>query len=83
MIVGPPSSCRKHADVPFLHKSFQIASVVYTLHNSLTSDFIEGEANMLGREVTLTKQYSFELKHSFDFHRKERGYVEVTMFRIE
>jgi len=83
-IQNPPFGAqRKHADLPFLHKSLEIAGVVYTLHNSLTSDFIEREVKGLRREICFRKRYSFELKHSFKFHRKEREFVDVTMFRIE
>jgi putative methylase len=83
-IQNPPFGAQnRHADVPFLHKAVSIADTVYTIHNSKTADFILNEVERLGGTVSLTKEYEFEIPHTFDFHRKERVFFNVTLFRIE
>ncbi len=83
-IQNPPFGAQnRHADKPFLHKAISIADTIYTIHNSRTEDFIRNEVKKLGGIVTLTKEYEFEIRHTFDFHREERVFFNVTLFRIE
>jgi putative methylase len=83
-IQNPPfGSQTRHADLPFLRKALEIAAVVYTMHNSKTMDFLEKEVGALGRTITHRKHYSFEIRHSFRFHRKERESIDVALLRIE
>jgi putative methylase len=83
-VQNPPFGAqKKHADLPFLNKALEIAGVTYTIHNTQTADFIEKTVADLDRVVTYKKQYSFDIKHTFEFHRKERKAFEVTLFRVE
>lgn len=83
-IQNPPfGSQKKHADLPFLHKAVEIASVVYTIHNSRTVEFLEREISSINGVITHRKAYSLEIKHRFDFHTKEREFIDVLVFRIE
>ncbi len=83
-IQNPPFGAQnRHADVPFLHKALSIGRTVYTIHNSRTERFVQREIEVLGGTVTSKKNYQFEIKHTFDFHRKERETFDVTLFRIE
>ncbi len=83
-IQNPPFGAQnRHADVPFLRKALSIASTVYTIHNSRTERFVQKEIVALGGNVASKKNYQFEIKHIFDFHRKERETFNVTLFRIE
>ena len=83
-VQNPPFGAQqRHADVPFLNKAVEIAGVVYTIHNSQTADFVEMKVTDVNRAVTYKKQYSFEIRHTFEFHRKEREAFDVTLFRIE
>jgi len=82
-IQNPPfGSQTRHADLPFLKKALALAEIVYTIHNSKTDGFIEKEIGRLGGKINLRKQYDFEIRHTFDFHKKERAYFKVTMFRV-
>lgn len=83
-IQNPPfGSQKKHADVPFLHKAMSIAGTTYSIHNSNTTEFIQREVESLGGKITLKKEYEFEIRHTFEFHRKDRAFFNVTLFRIE
>ena len=83
VLQNPPFGSQKtHADRPFLEKALALSSVTYSLHLSKTREFIEMLSNKLKSEITHTKQYNFEIKHTFDFHRKEQKNFEVTMFRF-
>jgi putative methylase len=82
-IQNPPfGSQARHADMPFLKKAIGLGEVVYTIHNSKTDDFVEKEIGRLGGKIDLRKQYDFEIRHTFDFHTKERAYFKVTLFRV-
>jgi putative methylase len=83
-IQNPPFGAQnRHADVPFLHKALSIAGTTYSIHNSKTKEFIQREVDSLGGKITLKKDYEFEIRHTFDFHRKDRVFFNVTLFRIE
>ena len=83
-VQNPPFGAqKKHADLPFLHKAIEIAGIVYSIHNARTADFIKREVNARGGNITAARDYSFEIRHSFDFHTKEKEFIDVIMFRIE
>jgi len=83
-IMNPPfGSQTKHADLPFLDKALEISNVIYSLHNSETLLFLRKRIGDAGRILNLEKKYSFEIPHSFKFHRKEKVNIDVTLLRIE
>jgi putative methylase len=82
-IMNPPfGSQNRHADIPFLDKSMEIADVVYSMHNSGTMDFLRAKISKSGWQFSLERNYKFEIRHTFDFHRKEKQYFDVTMMRM-
>jgi len=82
-IQNPPFGAQnRHADLPFLRKAVEIADVVYSMHNSVTDRFIRKEVGNLGGQVDTVRDYEFEIHHTFDFHRKEKKSVNVTLYRI-
>lgn len=84
VLQNPPFGAQKrHADRPFIRKALAISKIVYSFHLTDTQEFIEKEAERLGAIVTHKKGYEFEIRHRFEFHRKEKKYLDVTMFRIE
>ncbi len=84
VLQNPPfGSQRKHADLPFLRKAMQIGNVIYTLHNSVTEDFIERKIQELGGRITHRIRYRFSIPRIYDFHRKENVQREFVLFRIE
>jgi putative methylase len=84
IVMNPPFGAqRRHADRPFLQKAFETAHAVYSFHMSETWEFVEREARGAGFTVTHRNKYKFAIKHMFEFHRKERELIEVTLFRME
>jgi putative methylase len=82
-IQNPPFGAQnRHADIPFLLKATEIADVVYSMHNSVTDKFIRKKVEVLGGRVDTFREYDFEIKHTFDHHRKEKETVKVTLYRI-
>jgi putative methylase len=82
-IMNPPfGSQNRHADIPFLDKAMEIASTVYSLHNSETIDFLRRKVEKTGWRLELEKNYKFEIRHTFSFHRKEKALFDVTLIRI-
>ncbi len=92
-IMNPPfGSQTKHADLPFLDKALEISNVIYSLHNSETlpflrkrieeAAFVHENESRAGYILDLEKNYKFEIRHTFEFHRKEKMNVDVTLLRI-
>lgn len=84
VLQNPPFGAqKKHADEPFLEHAVKVASVVYSFHNAETEDWVEKKVGALGGAVTDRLRFAFPIPHTFDFHRKDRVDVPVTLFRIE
>lgn len=82
-VMNPPfGSQNRHADLPFLEKAMEIAEVTYSIHNSCTLDFLRAKLAKSGYLAESEKNYKFEIRHTFDFHRKEKQEFDVTMLRI-
>lgn len=82
-IMNPPfGSQNRHADIPFLNKAMELASIVYSIHNSETMVFLRKKIEKAGWNVELEKSYKFEIRHTFSFHRKEKAVFDVTLIRI-
>ncbi len=82
-IMNPPfGSQNKHADLPFLDKAFEISKVVYSLHNSETMTFLRRRIEKAGYILDIEKNYKFEIRHTFEFHRREKMNIDVTMLRV-
>ena len=82
-IMNPPfGSQTKHADLPFLDKALEISKVIYSLHNSETLPFLRKRVDKTGYILDLEKNYKFEIPYTFQFHRKEKMNIDVTLLRI-
>lgn len=80
---NPPfGSQKKRADRPFLEKAMECGDVVYTIHMSETRDFIEKMTGASGFRIDMEKKYKFEIRHTFKFHKRERAFFDVTLFRL-
>ena len=83
VLQNPPFGAQQpHADRPFLERALAISKVVYSLHLTKTREFIDREVRKLGAMITHTNRYEFEIKHTFEFHTKEKERFDVTMFRM-
>ena len=82
-IMNPPfGSQNRHADLPFLEKAMEIAHVVYSIHNSGTIGHLSRKIVNNGWIIDAEKNYSFEIRHTFSFHTKEKAMFDVTLIRI-
>ena len=82
-IMNPPFGAqKKHADLPFLDKAMKISNVIYSLHNTGTLPFLSKRIEKAGLLLDLKKNYKFEIRHTFEFHRKEKAEISVTLLRI-
>ncbi len=80
---NPPfGSQKKHADRAFIEKALELADVVYTIHMAETEEFIGKMSKSLGFSVDVKTYFRFELRHSQKFHKKERAFIDVVMFRL-
>ena len=85
VIMNPPFGAQKsnvRADRVFIEKGFQISDVIYYLHLSKTTPFIERMVSSLKGEIDFKKDYTFRMKHVFDFHKKKMQNFDVTLLRI-
>lgn len=84
VIMNPPFGTKEqHADRAFLEKAFSIAPVVYSLHKTSTSRFVEAMAHDHEYRITLRKDISLPLKGTMSFHKKRIQRIDVTLFRME
>jgi putative methylase len=82
-IMNPPfGSQTKHADLPFLDRAMDVADVIYSIHNSGTLPFLRQRIEKAGHIPDLEKNYKFEIPHTFEFHRKDKMNIDVTLLRI-
>jgi putative methylase len=85
IIMNPPFGAQKSnlkADRKFIEKGFELSNVIYSLHLSKTIPFIEKMVASLNGEIDFSKNYSFKMKHSLDFHEKKMKKFDVTFLRI-
>jgi len=86
VIMNPPFGAQKsnlQADREFILKGFEIAAVIYSLHLTKTVPFIEKMVSSLESKIDFRKNYKFPIKHTFDFHNKEKVEYDVTLLRID
>lgn len=81
---NPPFGAqRRRADRAFLTKAINAASTIYTIHQSNTEEFVTKFINELNGRITFKKRYIFPIKHMFEFHKKGKVDIDVTLFRVE
>ena len=81
-IMNPPFGAQdKGNDRPFLDKALEIGSVIYSIHNAGSADFIRGYIKGRG-EVTDIVALKFPMRHTFKFHKKEITLIDVELYRI-
>jgi putative methylase len=85
VIQNPPFGAQKTArgmDVKFIEKSMEIGKVVYSIHQTTTLPFIKRMLEARDVEIDFSKDYRFEIKYMFEFHKKRRVFIDVTLLRI-
>jgi putative methylase len=85
VLMNPPFGAQKsnlNADRKFVEKGFEIGNVIYSLHLSKTIPFIEKMVSSLKGEINYSKNYSFQMKHTYNFHEKRIVEYNVSLIRI-
>lgn len=83
VLMNPPFGAQnRHADRPFLKKAFEIAPVVWSVHNAGTEDFVEKMAASFCYGIDRTNRYKFEVRHTYPHHTRERVNQDVVVLRL-
>ena len=85
ILMNPPFGAQKSnikADRKFIEKGFEISNVIYSIHLSKTIPFIEKMVLSLKGEINYSKNYKFQMKHTYDFHEKKIAEYNVSLLRI-
>ena len=83
VIMNPPFGAQRenrHADRMFIKKAFEIAPVVYSIHNAGSESFLRG---FLPHAEIVCFPVAFPVTRRFWFHKKERKIIEVALYRME
>lgn len=82
VVMNPPFGAQKKgSDRPFLRKALELGSVVYSIHNANSADFIKKFISP--SVITEYRTIDFPIKRTFGFHTKERQVIKVEIYRIE
>ncbi len=82
VVMNPPFGAQiKGSDRPFLRKALEVGSVVYSIHNEGSEEFIK---KFISPSVVTEHQLiDFPIKRTFRFHTKEIKVIKAEMYRIE
>jgi len=84
VVMNPPFGVQERkADKKFLEKAFEISDNIYSIHKIESEKFIEKialENNFKVLDVIKTK---FLIKKSYSFHKKEKYYVEIGIWKLK
>ncbi len=84
IIQNPPFGVKvRHADRPFLKKSFETAKTIYSFHKSDSKRFVKQFSKEKGFIVTNIWDFKFPLKASYEYHSKRIKRIEVSCFRLQ
>ncbi len=82
VVMNPPFGAQvKGSDRPFLRKALELCSVVYSIHNAGSAEFIKKFISP--SVVTDYILIDFPIKKTFRFHTKEIQVIKVELYRIE
>jgi len=83
VIMNPPFGVQERkADKAFLEKAMEISDSIYSIHKIESKVFIDKlckENSFIVKEI---KPFKFLLKKTYDFHKKEKYYVDVGCWHI-
>ena len=82
VVMNPPFGAQvKGSDRPFLRKALELSSVVYSIHNAGSTEFITKFISP--SVITEHRKIDFPIKRTFRFHTKEIQVIKVEIYRIE
>ncbi len=82
VVMNPPFGAQRknrHADRAFLRKAFEIASVVYTIHNAGSEPFLR---TFVHPASILRFPTSFSMRRRFWFHKRDKKQIAVDLYRM-
>ncbi len=83
VVMNPPfGSQTRHADRPFLEVALAVGRIVYTFLNAKAEAYVRRHIVSAGGRITDRLEFAFPIRHLFAFHREERRYVNVILFRV-
>ncbi len=83
VVMNPPFGAQRknrHADRFFLEKAFELAPVVYSIHNAGSESFLR---SFVPHAAIVRLPVVFPLKRRFWFHKKEKKFIDVDIYRME
>ena len=82
VVMNPPFGAQvKGSDRPFLRKALEVSSVVYSIHNAGSMEFIKKFISP--SVITEYQLIDFPIKRMFRFHTKEIQVIKAEIYRIE
>ncbi len=82
IVMNPPFGAQvKGSDRPFLRKALELSSVVYSIHNAGSTEFIRKFISP--SVITEHRLIDFPIKRTFRFHTKEIQVIKAEIYRIE
>ncbi len=82
VVMNPPFGAQvKGSDRPFLRKALELSSVVYSIHNAGSTEFIRKFISP--SVITEHRLIDFPIKRTFGFHTKEIQVIKAEIYRIE
>ncbi len=82
VVMNPPFGAQvKGSDRPFLRKALEVSSVVYSIHNAGSLEFIKKFISP--SIITEYQLIDFPIKRTFRFHTKEIKVIKAEIYRIE
>lgn len=83
IIMNPPFGVqKKYADRAFLEKGFQISSVIYSIHDASTIDFLTKFAEDNHKSFKELEVLNMHLRKTMTFHKKEKHTVRVALLKF-
>ncbi len=84
VLQNPPFGTKtKHIDKIFLETAFVVGKVIWSMHKSVTKNFVEAISKDFKFNITAIYDYEFPIKSTFKFHQKPVKKVDVSLWRME
>lgn len=80
---GSQLKSKNHPDRRFIELAMKISPVVYSIHMSNTEEFLEKYYASFSGKITHKFYYKFPIPKIYNFHNKERKFVDIIALRVE
>tara|TARA_Y100000310_G_C20362194_1_gene659506 strand:- start:120 stop:743 length:624 start_codon:yes stop_codon:yes gene_type:complete len=84
VLQNPPFGTKeKHVDKLFLETAFNVGKTIWSMHKSVTKNFVEAITRDHKFRITDVYDYYFPIKAAFKFHQKPVKKIAVSLWRME